>query len=48
MNDCRFHNCTHRQEPGCAVQAAVAAGSVSPIRHSLFTDIFEELSQPRW
>jgi len=48
MNDCRFHNCTHRQEPGCAVQAAVAAGTVSPIRHSLFTDIFEELSQPRW
>jgi len=31
MNDCRFHNCTHRQEPGCAVQAAVERGEVSPV-----------------
>jgi ribosome biogenesis GTPase len=48
MNDCRFHNCTHRQEPGCAVQAAVARGEVSPIRLSLYTDLFDELSRPRW
>ncbi|HEX5373443.1 MAG TPA: ribosome small subunit-dependent GTPase A [Aquabacterium sp.] len=48
MNECRFHNCTHRQEPGCAVQAAVAQGEISPIRHSLYTALFDELSQPRW
>ena len=48
MNECRFHNCTHRQEPGCAVQAAVAAGTITPMRLSLYQDIFEELSQPRW
>lgn len=48
MNDCRFHNCTHRQEPGCAVQAAVARGEVSPIRLSLYTALYDELSQPRW
>jgi ribosome biogenesis GTPase len=48
MPDCRFHNCTHRQEPGCAVQAAVARGEVSPIRLSLYTDLFDELSRPRW
>jgi ribosome biogenesis GTPase / thiamine phosphate phosphatase len=48
MNDCRFHNCTHRQEPGCAVQAAVEAGQISRIRLSLYIDFFEELSQPRW
>jgi len=46
--DCRFHNCTHRQEPGCAVRAAVERGEVSPIRLSLYTDLFDELSQPRW
>lgn len=46
--DCRFHNCTHRQEPGCAVRAAVERGEVSPIRLSLYTDLFEELSQRRW
>jgi ribosome biogenesis GTPase / thiamine phosphate phosphatase len=48
MNECRFHNCTHRQEPGCAVQAAVERGEVSPIRLSLYTALFDELSQPRW
>jgi ribosome biogenesis GTPase len=48
MNDCRFHNCTHRQEPGCAVQAAVERAEVSPIRLSLYTALYEELSQPRW
>jgi ribosome biogenesis GTPase len=48
MNECRFHNCTHRQEPGCAVQAAVARGEVSPIRLSLYTALFDELSETRW
>ncbi len=48
MNDCRFHNCTHRQEPGCAVQAAVTRGEISPIRLSLYTALYDELSQPRW
>jgi ribosome biogenesis GTPase len=48
MNDCRFHNCTHRQEPGCAVQSAVAQGQISPTRLSLYTALFDELSQPRW
>ena len=25
---CRFRNCTHTSEPGCAVQAAIAAGEL--------------------
>jgi ribosome biogenesis GTPase / thiamine phosphate phosphatase len=29
---CRFRDCTHNQEPGCAVQAAIAAGSLDPER----------------
>lgn len=29
---CRFRNCTHGHEPGCAVQAAVAAGTLSAER----------------
>jgi ribosome biogenesis GTPase / thiamine phosphate phosphatase len=45
---CRFHNCTHRQEPGCSVQAAVAAGQISPMRISLYTALYDELSQTRW
>lgn len=29
---CRFRNCTHQGEPGCAVQEAVALGHISPKR----------------
>ena len=30
--DCRFANCTHRDEPGCAIGAAVAEGELDPAR----------------
>jgi ribosome biogenesis GTPase len=26
--DCRFNNCAHDKEPGCAVQAAIASGAI--------------------
>lgn len=29
---CRFRDCTHAHEPGCAVQAAVAEGLIDPLR----------------
>ncbi|AMJ60298.1 ribosome small subunit-dependent GTPase A [Bosea sp. PAMC 26642] len=29
---CRFRDCTHEHEPGCAVQAAVASGAIDPER----------------
>lgn len=29
---CRFRNCTHTREPGCAVQAAIAGGELSADR----------------
>jgi ribosome biogenesis GTPase / thiamine phosphate phosphatase len=29
---CRFTDCSHEDEPGCAVQAAIAAGDVAPER----------------
>ncbi|TAL27040.1 MAG: ribosome small subunit-dependent GTPase A [Aquabacterium sp.] len=48
LGQCRFHNCTHRQEPGCAVLAAAGAGNISPTRLSLYQDFFEELSRTRW
>lgn len=30
--ECRFRDCTHVHEPGCAVQAAIAAGTLDPER----------------
>jgi ribosome biogenesis GTPase / thiamine phosphate phosphatase len=32
MDHCRFRDCKHDQEPDCAVQAAVAAGTLDPAR----------------
>ncbi len=29
---CRFSDCTHEGEPGCAIQAAIAAGNLEPQR----------------
>jgi ribosome biogenesis GTPase len=34
--DCRFADCRHRQEPGCAVHVALAAGRLHPRRLELF------------
>lgn len=32
MDGCRFRDCKHDQEPGCAVQAAIEAGTLAPER----------------
>jgi ribosome biogenesis GTPase len=45
---CRFYNCTHRTEPGCGVQAAIARGEISESRWRIYREIHEELSQTRW
>lgn len=42
LGQCRFRNCRHRQEPGCALQAAVAAGEIDPQRLALFHTLVEE------
>ena len=42
---CKFNNCTHLHEPGCAVLKAVEAGQISALRHSLYRSLFAELSQ---
>jgi ribosome biogenesis GTPase len=39
---CRFRDCTHAHEPGCAVQAAVAAGRLDPVRLERWRKLAEE------
>ncbi|MGH9333433.1 MAG: GTPase RsgA, partial [Vicinamibacteria bacterium] len=41
--ECRFRDCTHRTEPGCAVAAAVASGSLSEARLESFRALEKEL-----
>ncbi len=45
---CRFHNCTHRSEPGCAVTAAVERGEIAASRYRIYLELYEELSRKRW
>ncbi|HSB25916.1 MAG TPA: ribosome small subunit-dependent GTPase A [Burkholderiaceae bacterium] len=45
---CRFVDCTHRSEPGCAVRAAAERGEIAAGRLRLYEQLYEELSQPRY
>lgn len=42
---CRFADCTHRSEPGCAIRDAVADGKLSDSRYASYQKLFEELAQ---
>ena len=46
--DCRFYNCTHRQEPGCGVIAAVERGDISASRWRIYGEICDELARTKW
>lgn len=39
---CRFHNCLHRNEPRCAVGAAVASGEISESRYQSYLKMLEQ------
>lgn len=43
MNECRFDDCTHDHEPGCAVKAAVASGDISERRYESYLNILHSL-----
>jgi len=44
-SECRFYNCTHIHEPGCAVRVQVDAGSISANRYRIYGELFAELSR---
>jgi ribosome biogenesis GTPase len=48
LDQCRFDNCSHRTEPGCAVREAAAAGGLEPDRLASYQRIYEEVSVPSW
>ncbi|MFZ1180745.1 MAG: ribosome small subunit-dependent GTPase A [Herbaspirillum sp.] len=45
LGQCRFYNCHHLNEPGCAVLAAVESGKIAPMRHRLYAQLLHESSQ---
>lgn len=47
LDQCRFDNCRHLTEPGCAVRAA-PPGAIDPDRLVSYERIHEEVSEPSW
>jgi ribosome biogenesis GTPase / thiamine phosphate phosphatase len=43
LERCKFPDCTHRTEPGCAVTEKVAAGEIAAERHQSYLVLLEEL-----
>ena len=40
--NCRYPDCSHTQEPGCAVRAAIASGALTEDRYSSYTKLKTE------
>jgi ribosome biogenesis GTPase len=45
LGGCKFYNCRHLIEPSCAVLAAVEAGKITRMRHTLYGQLLHESAQ---
>ena len=45
---CKFTNCTHRNEPKCAVKAAMEEGNISELRYINYITILDEIEQQNY
>lgn len=43
LNTCRFDDCTHDHEPGCAIKTAVEEGTIDERRYRSYRNILESL-----
>jgi len=48
INDCRFNNCIHVEEPGCAVKAAVEENKISSERYINYLNILGTIENKKW
>lgn len=46
--DCRFHNCTHTHEPGCAVLAALEDHRLAPTRYASYLSMLEDKNEAKY
>jgi ribosome biogenesis GTPase len=46
--DCRFGNCTHTHEPGCAVRAALERNEIAESRYTSYLSILEDSSEDKY
>lgn len=48
-SECRYSDCTHRNEPKCAVKNAIESGEISELRYNNYLQILEEIeAQNHW
>lgn len=47
-SECRFDNCLHRNEPGCAVKAAIEEGEISFLRYEHYLQILNEIEDQNY
>lgn len=47
VGKCRWHDCTHTKEDGCAVKAALKNGYVAPSRYESYLSLYDELSKKK-
>jgi ribosome biogenesis GTPase len=45
IGQCRFRDCAHLKEPGCAILQAVNTGSIHPSRHESYARLYELSAQ---
>ena len=45
IGQCRFDDCSHRKEPGCAVREAFEAGQIEKTRYDSYLRLYEKASQ---
>ncbi|MBA2684616.1 MAG: ribosome small subunit-dependent GTPase A [Gemmatimonadaceae bacterium] len=45
IGDCKFGDCKHAHEPGCAVRGAVAKGAIGPSRYDSYLKLLGELEE---
>ena len=46
--DCRFGNCTHTNEPGCAVQEAVVHGDIAVSRYESYLSLLGDCTESKY
>ena len=45
ISGCKFHNCVHTGEPGCAVKKAIEEGGISEERYSNYCEMYETFEE---
>lgn len=48
VNNCRFNNCMHIEEPGCAVKIAVEENKISSERYISYLNILDSIDNKKW